>query len=96
MLSLEKEHPAYAKSCRNLRMGRSAYSLIAEIPFDLHRYRDGWHVYWKNPPDGQIGRHLRTRIELNAFLTGNWRVGSILESPVTHIRFRRATPKKRS
>ena len=83
MLSVEKEHPTYAESCHCLRPGQSAYSVLAEIPFDLHRYRDGWHVYWKNPPNGRIGRHLRTRAQLNSFLDGNWRVGTVLLSPMT-------------
>jgi hypothetical protein len=82
MLSVEKEHPTYAEACHCLLPGRSAYSVRAEIPFDLHRYGDGWHVYWKNPPNGQIGRLLKTRIQLNAFLAGNWRVGSALMSPL--------------
>ena len=73
----------YAESCHCLRPGQSAYSVLAEIPFDLHRYRDGWHVYWKNPPNGRIGRHLRTRSQLNSFLAGNWRVGTVLLSPMT-------------
>ncbi len=82
MLSVEKEHPTYAESCHCLRPGQSAYSVVAQIPFDLHRYRDGWHVYWKNPPNGQIGRHLKTRMQLNSFLAGNWRVGTALISPL--------------
>ena len=83
MLSLEKEHPVYAESCHCLRPGQSAYSVVSEIPFDLHRYRDGWHVYWKNPPNGKIGRLLSTRAQLNSFLSGNWRVGTVLLSPMT-------------
>ena len=82
MLSVEKEHPAYAESCNVLRPGQSAYSELPQIPFDLHRYRDGWHVYWKNPPNGQIGRVLKTRMQLNSFLAGNWRVGTALMSPL--------------
>ncbi len=82
MLSVEKEHPAFAESCQKLRPGQSAYSELAEIPFDLHRYRDGWHVYWKNPPNGQIGRVLTTRMQLNSLLVGNWRVGMVLVSPL--------------
>ena len=82
MLSVEKEHPAFAESCHGLRPGHSAYSERAEIPFDLHRYRDGWHVYWKNPPNGQLGRHLKTRMQLQSFLIGNWRVGTVLLSPL--------------
>ena len=31
MLSLEKEHPAYAESCHCLQPDQSAYSLRAEI-----------------------------------------------------------------
>jgi len=89
MLSVEKEHPAYAESCQNLRPGQSAYSMLAEIPFDLHRYRDGWYVYWKYPRQGQIGRVLKTRMQLNAFLMGHWRVGAALVSPLREgLRFR--------
>ena len=82
MLSVEKEHPAYAESCHGLKLGQSAYSVLAEIPFDLHRYSDGWYVYWKNPPNGHIGRHLKTRMQLHSFLIGNWRVGTALISPL--------------
>jgi hypothetical protein len=82
MLSVEKEHPSYAESCQNLRPGQSAYSVLAEIPFDLHRYGDGWFVYWKYPRQGQIGRVLKTRMQLTAFLGGNWRVGATLISPL--------------
>jgi hypothetical protein len=82
MLSVEKEHPAYAESCQNLRPGQSAYSVLAEIPFDLHRYGDGWYVYWKNPPNGQVGRLLKTRMQLQSFLIGNWRVGTVIDSPL--------------
>jgi hypothetical protein len=82
MLSVEKEHPSYAESCHALRPGQSAFSVLAEIPFDLHRYGDGWHVYWKNPPNGQIGRLLTSRMQLNSFLIGNWRVGRVLVSPL--------------
>ncbi len=82
MLSVEKEHPAFAESCHGLRSGQSAYSVLTEIPFDLHRYRDGWHVYWKNPPNGQVGRLLKSRMQLHSFLLGNWRVGTALHSPM--------------
>jgi hypothetical protein len=80
-LSIEKSYPDFAEACHALPKGSSAYSGFVEIPFDLHRYRDGWHIYWKNPPNDQIGRHLKTRMELNAFLTGNWRVGKALAAP---------------
>jgi hypothetical protein len=83
MLSVEKYHPEFAESCHRLRPGQSAYSVVAEIPFDLHRYQDGWHIYWKNPPNGKIGRLLGTRGQLNSFLSGNWRVGTVLLSPMT-------------
>jgi hypothetical protein len=82
MLSVERDHPVFAESCHCLRPGQSAYSIAAEIPFDLHRYHDGWHVYWKNPPNGQIGRLLKTRMQLQSFLVGNWRVGVPLISPM--------------
>jgi hypothetical protein len=82
MLSVEREHPTYAESCQSLRPGQSAYSRLPEIPFDLHRYHDGWHVYWKYPRQGQIGRLLKTRMQLNAFLMGHWRVGAVLISPL--------------
>jgi hypothetical protein len=82
MLSVEKEHPAYAESCQALRPGQSAYSMVAEIPFDMHRYRDGWYVFWKSPRQGQVGRVLKTRMQLSAFLMGHWRVGTILVSPL--------------
>jgi hypothetical protein len=55
--------------------GHSVYLSPAEIPYDLHRYRDGWHAFWKSPPNGQIGRLLETREELGSFLNGKWAVG---------------------
>jgi hypothetical protein len=82
MLSVEKEHPAYAENCQSLRPGQSAYSMLEEIPFDMHRYSDGWYIYWKYPSHGQIGRFLKTRMQLNAFLMGHWRVGTPLISPL--------------
>jgi hypothetical protein len=81
MLSIEKRYPDFAESCQGLLVGKSAYSSFPGIPFDLHRYGDGWHVYWKNPPNGQIGLHLRSRDELTIFLKGNWSVGIRSESP---------------
>ena len=81
MLSIEELHPQFADDCRNLNIGESAYSRRAEIPYDIHRYRDGWHVYWKSPPNGRIGRRLWQRSQLDAFLSGSWRVGLTLYSP---------------
>ena len=83
MWSVEKEHPVYAEACHRLMPGESAYSVKPEILFDLHRYCDGWHVYWKNPPNGQIGRLLKTRRALISFLNGNWRVGTVLQTPTS-------------
>jgi hypothetical protein len=96
MLSVEKEHPLYAEACHRLRPGQSAYSSEPRIPFDLHRYDDGWHVYWKHPPNGHIGRQLKTRMQLNSFLNGNWRVGSILFSPLKEgLVFRRSSAREK-
>jgi hypothetical protein len=81
MLSVEERHPDFAQCCRGLLVGDSAYSGFAEIPFDLHRYRDGWHAYWKNPPNSQIGRQLTSRSQLDLFLRGNWYTGVVLRSP---------------
>ena len=58
-----------------MAVGESVYLPHAEIPYDLHRYRDGWHAFWKSPPNGQIGRFFVTREELSAFLDGKWTVG---------------------
>ncbi len=82
MCSVEKDHPEFAENCHRLRPGQSAYSADPRVLFDLHRYQDGWHVYWKNPPNDHIGRLLRTRMELNTFLNGNWRIGVLIMSPV--------------
>ena len=95
MLSVEEKHPDFADSCHCLRPGQSAYSLRAEIPFDLHRYRDGWYVFWKNPRDGQIGRHLRTRGQLHAFLLGNWRVGTVVAAPKLSSGTKRRAPRRK-
>jgi hypothetical protein len=81
MISIEELHPDFARDCRSLQVGESAYSRRAEIPYDIHRYRDGWHIYWKSPPNGRIGRRLWLASQLDAFLTGNWRVGLALHSP---------------
>jgi hypothetical protein len=94
MCSVEKDHPEFAENCHRIRTGQSAYSIDPRILFDLHRYRDGWHVYWKNPPNDQIGRYLRTRMELNAFLAGNWRIGLVLDSPTKEgLVFRRQSKR---
>jgi hypothetical protein len=96
MLSVEKKHPVFAENCHCLRPGQSSYSLLAEIPFDLHRYADGWHVYWKNPPNSQIGRHIKSRLQLSAFLAGNWRVGTVIQSPVqAGMLFKRSSPRRK-
>jgi hypothetical protein len=81
VFSISQKYPAYAAGCEALREGRSAYSGQAEIPFDVHCYRDGWHIYWKNPPNGIIGRQVHTRELLRSFLDGNWSVGVALRSP---------------
>ena len=70
MISIEELHPQFAADCRGLNVGESAYSRRAEIPYDIHRYPDGWHVYWKSPPNGRIGRRLWLRSQLDAFLGG--------------------------
>ncbi len=80
-MSITQTFPAYAALCHRLTVGQSAYSLRAEIPYDLHCYRDGWHAYWKNPPHGQIGRKLRSRKLLQAFLDGDWTVGLVIRPP---------------
>ncbi|HEY0255967.1 MAG TPA: hypothetical protein VGC39_00885 [Candidatus Methylacidiphilales bacterium] len=95
MISIEKEHPEYAEACHLLRPGQSAYSRRAEIPFDLHRYQDGWYVYWKNPPDGQIGRHLANHIQLTSFLAGDWRIGTVLGLPLKDAIFWKRAPSRR-
>ena len=81
MVSITQTFPAYASLCGRLTEGQSAYSLRAEIPYDIHCYRDGWHVYWKNPPNGQIGRKLRSKKQLLAFLGGDWSVGLVIRGP---------------
>jgi len=75
MISIEHGYPAYAEKCQMLREGESAYSGDAMIPYDMHYYRDGWYAFWKNPPNGHIGRRLRNRMELTGFLQGNPRAG---------------------
>ncbi len=78
MISIEEDYPAFAQKCHGLQEGESAYADQAQIPYDVHRYRDGWYAFWKNPPNGQLGRRLRTRTELGSFLRGNSRTGSLL------------------
>jgi hypothetical protein len=78
MISVEQGYPAFAQKCYNLKEGESAYSADALIPYDIHCYRDGWHAFWKNPPNGHIGRRLRSQMELSAFLQGNSRTGTLL------------------
>jgi len=80
MISVQEHYPGFAQRCQDLTEGQSAYSCRVEIPYDLHCYRDGWFAYWKSPPNGQIGRHLRTREELAAFLNGTWAVGRPLRN----------------
>jgi hypothetical protein len=60
--------------------GQSVYLSPAEIPYDVHRYRDGWYAFWKSPPNGQIGRLLSSREELGQFLDGKWAVGRPLRT----------------
>jgi len=78
MISIEESHPGFARKCHDLKDGESAYSGDAMIPYDIHRYRDGWYALWKSPPNGRIGRRLRTTTELTAFLRGNSRTGGLL------------------
>jgi hypothetical protein len=78
MPSIESDYPIFAQECYDLQPGESAYSGRAEIPFDVHYYRDGWYILWKNPPNGQIGRRLRRPRDLAAFLRGNLNVGRTL------------------
>ena len=78
MISIEQGYPGFAQKCHDLKEGESAYSEHALIPCDIHRYRDGWHAFWKSPPNGHIGRRLRTRMELSAFLGGNSRTGALI------------------
>ena len=91
MISVSQSFPGFAQRCEDLEEGASAYSIKAEIPFDLHRYRDGWFAYWKNPPDGQLGRHMFKMSELLAFLHGNFDVGEVIPSKVIRkVRSRKA------
>ena len=78
MISIEEGYPAFARKCHELKEGESAYSDNAQIPYDVHCYKDGWYAFWKNPPNGHVGRRLRTRTELSAFLHGNSRTGSLM------------------
>lgn len=80
MISVENLHPKFAKRCYELNEGESAYSEKAEIPYDLHCYADGWYVFWKCPPNGQLGRHLSTWQEVLVFLHGDWNVGKVIPS----------------
>jgi hypothetical protein len=75
MISVQESYPEFAAKCHLLQPGESSYSARAEIPYDIHCYADGWFAYWKSPPNGQLGRHLRTREELGIFLNGRWAVG---------------------
>jgi hypothetical protein len=75
MISIEKSYPNLAQRCHEVEEGKSVYLPHPEIPYDVHRYRDGWYAFWKSPPNGQIGRHLATREELAQFLNGKWAVG---------------------
>jgi hypothetical protein len=81
MFSIIRKFPDFAACCEALQDGQTAYSFRAEIPFDIHCYRDGWHVYWKNPPNGIIGRKLRSMRTLQVFLNGDWGVGMVLRCP---------------
>jgi hypothetical protein len=78
MISIETDYPAFARKCHELKEGESAYAQEPQIPYDIHYYRNGWHAFWKNPPNGHVGRRLRTRTELSAFLRGNSRTGALL------------------
>ncbi len=80
IISVEKSYPTLAQRCYDMTVGQSVYLAPAEIPYDLHRYRDGWHAYWKSPPNGQIGRLLTSREELCFFLNGKWAVGRPLRN----------------
>jgi hypothetical protein len=80
MISVEKYYPSLAQRCYDLADGSSVYLSPAEIPYDIHRYRDGWYAFWKSPPNGQIGRRLTTREELGFFLDGKWTVGKAIRN----------------
>jgi hypothetical protein len=80
IISVEKTYPTLAQRCHEMEEGQSVYLSPAEIPYDLHRYRDGWYAFWKSPPNGQIGRLLATREELVLFLNGKWAVGRPLRN----------------
>ena len=82
IISVEKTYPTLAQRCYDMEEGQSVYLSPAEIPYDLHRYRDGWYAFWKSPPNGQIGRLLATREELALFLNGKWAVGRPLRNLV--------------
>jgi|SRR5579871_4713533 len=87
IISVEKTYPSFAQRCHDLAEGQSVYLAPAEIPYDLHRYRDGWYVLWKSPPNGQLGRVLTTREDLALFLNGKWAVGRPLRALVGLRRF---------
>lgn len=82
IISVEKSYPSLAQRCYNIAEGASVYLSPAEIPYDIHRYRDGWHAFWKSPPNGQIGRRLASREELSLFLNGKWAVGKPIRNLV--------------
>ena len=81
MISVEKFHPQFARRCHDLNEGESAYSHLSDIPYDIHCYADGWYALWKNPPDGQIGRRLRTWQQMLGFLHGDDSIGMIIPRP---------------
>ena len=87
IISVEKCYPTLAQRCYEMTEGQSVYLSPAEIPYDLHRYCDGWYAFWKSPPNGQIGRVLITREELALFLNGKWAVGRPLRHLVGVRRF---------
>ena len=94
IISVEKTYPTLAQRCYDMAEGHSVYLSPAEIPYDIHRYRDGWHAFWKSPPNGQIGRLLATREDLTAFLNGKWAVGKALRNLVGLRRFLSEDPEK--
>jgi hypothetical protein len=94
IISVEKCYPTLAQRCYDMTEGESVYLSPAEIPYDIHRYRDGWHAFWKSPPNGQIGRQLTSREELCFFLNGKWAVGRPIRNMIGLRRYLSEEPEE--
>jgi hypothetical protein len=94
IISVEKCYPTLAQRCHDMAEGESVYLSPAEIPYDIHRYRDGWYAFWKSPPNGQIGRQLTSREELGFFLDGKWAVGRPIRNLVGLRRYLSEEPQE--